>query len=189
MARQGATWYKSKMCWFPRAQTFPKRRVIRKSLSRTAGLTVGFCTAAAANPSSTSRSWTCASTWNRRRSTLRSQKGEVTGTCPILPALAQELRTHLSGRKAIYLFESTVTPPTPRAPCSSSSRTRPNARALPSASRLTGSGASVATLLLDAGMPIDQVQKFLRHKYLSMTEIYAETSLRNLGEHYLHALS
>jgi integrase/recombinase XerD len=49
--------------------------------------------------------------------------------------------------------------------------------------------ASVATLLLDAGMPIDQVQKFLRHKHLSTTQIYAETSLRNLAVHYLHALS
>jgi integrase/recombinase XerD len=47
----------------------------------------------------------------------------------------------------------------------------------------------MATLLLDAGMPIDQVQKFLRHKHLSTTQIYAETSLRSLGEHYLHALS
>src|SRR5713226_381428 len=38
--------------------------------------------------------------------------------------------------------------------------------------------ASVATLLLDAGMPIDQVQKFLRHKHLRTTQIYAETSKR-----------
>ena len=49
--------------------------------------------------------------------------------------------------------------------------------------------ASVATLLLDAGMPIDQVQKFLRHKHLSTTQIYTGTSLKNLGEHYLRALS
>jgi integrase/recombinase XerD len=33
------------------------------------------------------------------------------------------------------------------------------------------------------------VQKFLRHKHLSTTQIYAETSLKNLGEHYLRALS
>jgi integrase/recombinase XerD len=38
-------------------------------------------------------------------------------------------------------------------------------------------------------MPIDQVQKFLRHKHLSTTQIYAGTSLKNLGEHYLRALS
>ena len=48
--------------------------------------------------------------------------------------------------------------------------------------------ASVATILLDAGMPLDQVQKFLRHKRITTTQIYAETSLRRMGENYLHAL-
>jgi integrase/recombinase XerD len=48
---------------------------------------------------------------------------------------------------------------------------------------------SVATILLDSGqVPIDQVQKFLRHLHLSTTQIYAETSLRNLGENYVRAL-
>ncbi len=48
--------------------------------------------------------------------------------------------------------------------------------------------ASVATLLLDAGMPLDQVQKFLRHKRITTTQIYAETSIKNMGESYLNAL-
>jgi integrase/recombinase XerD len=48
--------------------------------------------------------------------------------------------------------------------------------------------ASVATILLDAGMPLDQVQKFLRHKRITTTQIYAETSLRNMGENYVRAL-
>ena len=47
--------------------------------------------------------------------------------------------------------------------------------------------ASVATLLLDAGMPLDQVQKFLRHKRITTTQIYADTSLRGMGENYLRA--
>jgi len=38
-------------------------------------------------------------------------------------------------------------------------------------------------------MPIDQAQQFLRHKHLSTNQIYAETSLRRLGEHYLRAFS
>jgi len=37
--------------------------------------------------------------------------------------------------------------------------------------------ASVATLLLDAGMLLEQVQKFLRHKWIATTQIYAKTSL------------
>jgi len=48
--------------------------------------------------------------------------------------------------------------------------------------------ASVATLLLDAGMPLDQVQKFLRHKRIATTQIYAQTSARNMGESYIKAL-
>ena len=48
--------------------------------------------------------------------------------------------------------------------------------------------ASVATILLDAGMPLDQVQKFLRHKRITTTQIYAETSLHGMGENYVRAL-
>jgi site-specific recombinase XerD len=48
--------------------------------------------------------------------------------------------------------------------------------------------ASVATLLLDAGMPLDQVQKFLRHKRITATQIYADTSLHGMSEHYIQAL-
>ena len=46
---------------------------------------------------------------------------------------------------------------------------------------------SIATILLDSGqMPIAQVQKFLGHQRLStMRRIYAETSLRALGDNYL----
>ena len=40
-------------------------------------------------------------------------------------------------------------------------------------------GSSVATLLLDAGMPPEQVQKFLRHKLIATTQMYAETSWIN----------
>ena len=48
---------------------------------------------------------------------------------------------------------------------------------------------SIATILLDSGLvPIDQVQKFLGHLHLSTTQIYAETSLRALGDNYIRAL-
>ena len=56
--------------------------------------------------------------------------------------------------------------------------------------------ASVATLLLDAGMPLEQrletlgrqVQKFRRHKHIATTQTHAETSLHVMGENYLKAL-
>ena len=33
-------------------------------------------------------------------------------------------------------------------------------------------------------MPLEQVQKFLRHKRIATTQIYAETSVRAVGENY-----
>ena len=48
---------------------------------------------------------------------------------------------------------------------------------------------SIATILLDSGLvPIDQVQKFLGHLHLSTTQMYAETSLRALGDNYIRTL-
>ena len=37
-------------------------------------------------------------------------------------------------------------------------------------------------------MPLDQVQKFLRHKRITTTQIYAETSLHGMSENYVRAL-
>ena len=48
---------------------------------------------------------------------------------------------------------------------------------------------SISTVLLDSGLvPIGQLRKFLGHLHLSTTQIYAETSLRALGENYVRAL-
>jgi integrase/recombinase XerD len=109
------------------------------------------------------------------------------GFVPILPTLAQELRTHLRGRKTGFLFESNRV---------DKYTSRMVQRVVKQAARDAGIEktatphrlrASVATLLLDAGMPLDQVQKFLRHKRITTTQIYAETSLANMGENYLLA--
>lgn len=115
-------------------------------------------------------------------------KGGSDGYVPVLPALAQELRTHLDGRTVGYLFESNrhdaYTP-------------RMIQRIVKAAAQAAGIEkqvtphrlrASVATILLDAGMPLDQVQRFLRHKRIETTQIYAETSVRNMGEAYVKAL-
>jgi integrase/recombinase XerD len=108
---------------------------------------------------------------------------------PILPAVADELRTHLQGRQQGFLFET-------------NRHTRYSTRMVQSVvkdcARQAGIAKriyphllrhSVATILLDSGqVPIDQVQKFLGHLHLSTTQIYAETSLRSLGENYVRAL-
>lgn len=115
-------------------------------------------------------------------------KGGSDGYVPLLPALAQELRTHLNGRRTGYVFESNRSCPY---------TTRYLQRLVHDAARRAGIDkhvtphrlrASVATLLLDAGMPLDQVQKFLRHKRITTTQIYADTSLHGMSEHYIQAL-
>lgn len=119
---------------------------------------------------------------------LANAKGGSDGYVPILPALAQELRTHLDGRRNGYLFESNR---------SDKYTARYVQQLVKSAAQRAGIGknvtphrlrASVATILLDAGMPLDQVQKFLRHKRITTTQIYAETSLHGMGENYVRAL-
>ncbi len=48
---------------------------------------------------------------------------------------------------------------------------------------------SVATTLLERGMPIDQIQKFLGHSKLETTQVYAESTTEMIKESYRLALS
>src|SRR6266446_2913631 len=48
---------------------------------------------------------------------------------------------------------------------------------------------SVATTLLERGMPIEQIQKFLGHSKLETTQLYAESSTQMMRESYQRALS
>ena len=119
---------------------------------------------------------------------LAQAKGGSDGYVPILPVLAQELRTHLDGRRQGYLFESNradkYTPRyVQRVIQDAAQRAGIAKRVTPHLLR-----TSVATILLDAGMPLDHVQKFLRHKQIATTQIYAETSVRGMGDSYLRAL-
>jgi integrase/recombinase XerD len=117
-------------------------------------------------------------------------KGHADRYVPVLPALAQEWRTHLENRRRGWLFES-------------NRHQRYAVRSVQAMVRRCALRAgigkhvyphllrhSIATILLDSGqVPIDQVQKFLGHLHLSTTQIYAETSLRALGENYIRALT
>ena len=46
----------------------------------------------------------------------------------------------------------------------------------------------MATTLLERGMPIEQIQKFLGHSQLEITQVYAESSTEMLRESYQRAL-
>ena len=121
---------------------------------------------------------------------LTHAKGQANRYVPILPALAQELRTHLQGRRQGFLFES-------------NRHTRYAVRTVQTIVKRCAAAAGitqrvyphllrhyVTTILLDSGqVPIDQVRKFLGHLHLSTTQVYAETSQRALGENYVRALS
>ena len=119
---------------------------------------------------------------------LANAKGGSDGYVPILPVLAQDLRTYLDGRRSGYVFERNR---------AGKYTTRYIQRLVKDAARRAGIEknvtphrlrASVATILLDEGMPLDQVQKFLRHKRITTTQIYAETSLHGMAENYVRAL-
>jgi integrase/recombinase XerD len=48
---------------------------------------------------------------------------------------------------------------------------------------------SVATTLLERGMPIEQIQKFLGHSKLETTQVYAESTTEMIKESYRKALA
>lgn len=120
---------------------------------------------------------------------LSKAKGGKSRYVPILPQLAQELRTHLGNRTAGYLFETVQnTQYSPRRIQQIIKETAADAditmRVYPHLLR-----HSVATTLLERGMPIEQIQKFLGHAKLETTQIYAESSAEMIKESYQKALA
>jgi integrase/recombinase XerD len=120
---------------------------------------------------------------------IAKAKGGKSRYVPILPQLAQELRTHLGHRTTGSLFETVRhTPYSPRRIQQIIKETAANARitkrVYPHLLR-----HSVATTLLERGMPIEQLQKFLGHAKLETTQIYAESSAEMIKASYQRALA
>src|SRR2546428_4458310 len=116
-------------------------------------------------------------------------KGGKSRYVPILPELAQELRTHLGQRTVGYLFE------TNRATRYSPWRIQYIVKETAEQAQITKRvyphllRHSVATTLLERGMPIEQIQKLLGHSKLETTQVYAESSTAMMRESYQRALS
>lgn len=120
---------------------------------------------------------------------VQKGKGGKSRYVPILPELAQELQTHLNGRRIGYIFESNRhTKFTPRRIQQIVKETAERAGILkkvhPHLLRHT-----VATFLLEKGMPLEQIQKFLGHSKIETTQIYAESSTEMMKEGFQRAFS
>jgi integrase/recombinase XerD len=113
---------------------------------------------------------------------ITKAKGGKSRYVPILPELAQELRTHLGERRTGYLFETNrhmrYSPRRIQQIVKEvAERAKIKKRVYPHLLR-----HSVATTLLERGMPIDQIQKFLGHAKLETTQIYAESTPEMIRE-------
>jgi integrase/recombinase XerD len=119
---------------------------------------------------------------------INKGKGGKSRYLPILPELAQEIRTHLGGRKTGHLFETNRSLPySPRrvqqVVKDVAEKAKIKKRVYPHLLR-----HSVATTLLERGMPIEQIQKFLGHSKLETTQVYAESTTEMVKESYQRAL-
>jgi integrase/recombinase XerD len=116
-------------------------------------------------------------------------KGGKSRYVPILSELAQELRTHLGNRSTGYLFE------TNRNTAYSPRRIQQIVREAAKHAGITKRvyphllRHSVATTLLERGMSIEQIRKFLGHSKLETTQIYAESTTEMMKESYQQALA
>ena len=119
---------------------------------------------------------------------ISKAKGGKSRYIPILPELAQELKTHIGERSTGYLFE------TIHSTLYSPRRIQQIVKETASGSRITKRvyphllRHSVATTLLERGMSLEQIQKFLGHSKLETTQIYAESSSEMIKESYQKAL-
>jgi integrase/recombinase XerD len=118
---------------------------------------------------------------------IEKGKGGKSRYVPILPGLAQELKTHLGSRQNGYIFES-------------NRHTKFTTRRIQQIVKETAEQAdikkkvhphllrhTVATLLLEKGMPLEQIQRFLGHSKIETTQIYAESSTEMMKEGFKKA--
>lgn len=119
---------------------------------------------------------------------IRKGKGQKQRTVPVLPELARTLQVHLGDRRAGFLFESR------RARAYSVRRVQQIVAAIARKARITKRvhphllRHSVAQQLLEGGMPLDQIQKFLGHEKIETTQIYAEATPAMIRTAYVNAL-
>jgi integrase/recombinase XerD len=120
---------------------------------------------------------------------IEKGKGGKSRYVPILPELAQELKTYLGSRKIGYIFESNrhtkfTTRRIQQIVKETAGRAGITKKVHPHLLRHT-----VATFLLENGMPLEQIQKFLGHSKIETTQIYAESSTEMMKAGFQKAFS
>lgn len=120
---------------------------------------------------------------------IENGKGGKSRYVPILPKLAQELKTHLNGRQIGYIFESNrhskfTTRRIQQIVKETADRAGITKRVHPHLLR-----HRVATFLLEKEMPLEQIQKFLGHSKIETTQIYAESTTKMMTEGFRKAFS
>jgi len=120
---------------------------------------------------------------------IQKGKGGKSRYVPILQELAQELKTHLGSRQTGYIFESNrhtkfTTRRIQQIVKETAERAGITKKVHPHLLRHT-----VATFLLEKGMPLEQIQKFLGHSKIETTQIYAESSTEMMKEGFQRAFS
>jgi integrase/recombinase XerD len=120
---------------------------------------------------------------------INKGKGGKSRYVPILPELAQELKTHLANRQAGSLFESNRNLPysarrVQQIVKETAEQAKIKKRVHPHLLR-----HSVATTLLERGMPLEQIQKFLGHSKIETTQVYAESTTEMIKDGYRRALT
>jgi integrase/recombinase XerD len=127
--------------------------------------------------------------YDEKSITVRAGKGDKDRTVPILPALADELRTYIGHRNHGPLFQ------TRSWRAFSSRRLQVIVKELAAGAGLTKRvyphlmRHTIAQHLLEGGMTLEQVQRFLGHVSISTTQIYAESSTAMIRTSYNKALS
>jgi integrase/recombinase XerD len=116
-------------------------------------------------------------------------KGGKQRYVPLLPELTHELRTYLRDRHTGYLFETTRhTRYSPRRiqqlVQDTAERAGITTRVYPHLLR-----HSVATTLLERGMPLEHIQQFLGHAKLETTQVYAASATAMIKDSYQRALA
>ncbi|MBI3302668.1 MAG: tyrosine-type recombinase/integrase [Deltaproteobacteria bacterium] len=106
-----------------------------------------------------------------------------------MPEFSQELRTHLGQHTTGYLFETNRhLPYFPRRiqqiVKATAAKAKSKKRVYPHLLR-----HSVATTLLERGVPIERIQKFLGYAKPETTQVYAESTPEMIKDSYRRALA